>query len=144
MLDTTCSVQVVTGKAIGPTMVVDVEVEGVLVSAVVDTGSQSTIFLWPFLHKVKRHLEGKGKAMPELELPGTTFYGKSGAPLEIIARASLSISIDGKTVKAPVFIQPHSEQDCLLGSKCVGYTWRYCEKGQWGDYRDNPAGPSRA
>ena len=55
ILDTTGSVQVVTGKAIGPTMVVDVEVEGVLVSAVVDTGSQSTIVLRPFLHKVKRH-----------------------------------------------------------------------------------------
>ena len=55
MLDTTGSVQVVTGKAISPTMVVDVEVEGVLVSAVVDTGSQSTIISQPFLHKVKRH-----------------------------------------------------------------------------------------
>ena len=108
-------VQVVTGKAIGPTMVVDVEVEGVLVSTVVDTGSQSTIVSRPFLHKVKRHLESKGKAMPELELPGTT-----GAPLEITARVSLSISVDGKTVKAPVFIQPHSEQDCLLGSNVLG------------------------
>ena len=120
MLDTTGSVQVVTGKAIGLTMVVDVEVEGVLVSAVVDTGLQSTIVSRPFLHKVKRHLEGKGKAMPELELPGTTFYGKSGAPLEITARVSLSISVDGKTVKAPVFIQPRSEQDCLLGSNVLG------------------------
>ena len=55
MLDTTGSVQVVTGKAISPTMVVDVEVEGVLVSAVVDTGSQSTIVSPPFFHKVKRH-----------------------------------------------------------------------------------------
>ena len=52
---TVASVQVVTGKAISPTMVVDVEVEGVLVSAVVDTGSQSTIVSRPFLHKVKRH-----------------------------------------------------------------------------------------
>ena len=55
MLDTTGSVQVVTGKAISPTMVVDVEIEVVLVSAVVDTGSQSTIVSRPFLHKVKRH-----------------------------------------------------------------------------------------
>ena len=52
--------------------------EGVRVSAVVDTGSQSTTVLQPFLHKVKRYLESKGKAMPELELPGTTFYGKRG------------------------------------------------------------------
>ena len=58
--------------------------------------------------------------MPELELPGITFYGKSGAPLEITARVSLSISVDGKPVKAPVFIQPHSEQDCLLGSNVLG------------------------
>lgn len=78
-------------------MVVDVEVEGVLVSAVVDTGSQSTIISWPFLHKVKRHMESKRKSMRELELPGTTFYGKSGTPLEITARVNLSISVDGKT-----------------------------------------------
>ena len=44
--------------------------------------------------------------MLELELPGTTFYGKSGAPLEITARVSLSISVDGKTVKAPVYPTP--------------------------------------
>ena len=78
MLDGTGSVQVVTGKAIGPTMVIDVEVEDVLVSAVVDTGSQSTIISRPFLHKFKTHLESKGKTTPELLLPGTTFYGKSG------------------------------------------------------------------
>ena len=55
LLVTIASVQVVTGKTISPTMVVDVEVEGVLVSTVVDTGSQSTIVSQPFLHKVKRH-----------------------------------------------------------------------------------------
>ena len=121
MLDSTGSVQVVTRKAIDPTMVVDVEVESVLVFAVVDTGSQLTIIIsQPFLHKVKRHLEIEGKAMPELQLPGITFYGKSGTPLVITARVSLSISADGKTVKIPVFIQTHREQECLLGSNVLG------------------------
>ena len=120
MLDSAGSVQVVTGKAIGPTMVVDVEVEGVLVSAVVDTGSQLTIISRPFLHKVKRHLESKGESIAQLELTRTAFYGMSGTLLEITARVNLSFSLDGNTVQAPVFIQPHSEQDCLLGSNVLG------------------------
>ena len=119
MLESTSSVQMVSGQAIGPTMLMNVEVEGVLVSAVVDTGSQSTIISRPFLHKVKRHLDSQGKSMPELELPVNKFYGKSGASLEITARVDLTISADGQTAKVPVFIQPCSEQNCLLGSNVL-------------------------
>ena len=75
---------------VGPTMLMNVEVEGVLVSAVVDTGSQSTIISRPFLHKVKRHLDSQGKSMPELELPVNKLYGKSGASLDITACVDLN------------------------------------------------------
>ena len=37
------TVKVVTGAAIGPTLLMEVNVEGVKVSAVVDTGSRATI-----------------------------------------------------------------------------------------------------
>ena len=85
----------VSGQAIGPAMVMNLEVEGVLVSAVVDTGSQSTIISLPFLHKVKQHLDSQGKSMPELELPVNMSYVKSGASLDITTRDDLSISVDG-------------------------------------------------
>ena len=50
----TQSVNVVTG-AVGSSYLLDVYVEGLMVSALVDTGSQSTIISHRFLHKVFAH-----------------------------------------------------------------------------------------
>ena len=59
MLESTSSVRMVSCQAIGPTMLMNVK--GVLVSVVVDTGSQSTItcISRPFLCKVKRHIDSQ-------------------------------------------------------------------------------------
>ena len=57
--------------------------------------------------------------MPELSAPVTKLYRKGGIPLDITARVFLTFSADGKTVRVPVFIQPSSEQDCLLGSNVL-------------------------
>ena len=65
-LDSVSTIQVVTGGAVGPVMVMDVSVEGVKVKGVVDTGSQSTIISRKFLHSIKRHLLKEGKAIPDL------------------------------------------------------------------------------
>ena len=46
-------------------------------------------------------------------------YGKGGTPLDITARIHLTFSADGKTARIPVFIQPSSEQECLLGSNVL-------------------------
>ena len=66
--------------------------------------------------------------MPELNLPVTKFYGKSGTPLDIIARVDLTFSADGKIAKVPVFVQPSSEQSCLLGSNIFGCNGAACER----------------
>ena len=114
MLKNTSTVGLVTAGAVGPTMFMDVAVEGFLVSAVVDVGSQSTIISRSLLHSIKSHLQSEGKATPRLDLPGLTLYGKSGSgrsPVDITAWVNLTFAADGKAVNAPVFVQPHSEQD---------------------------------
>ena len=50
-----------------------------------------------------------------LELPSPFLYGKGGNLLDITARVNLTITVDDYTVTVPVFVQPDSAQECLLG-----------------------------
>ena len=113
------NVQVVTG-AVGPSYWLELSVDGVVVSAMVDTGSQSTIVSRNFLHKVCKHLHGEGKPVPKLESPSTQLRGKGGHPIDVVAQVNLTFSLDGKSIVTPVFVQPDSEQECLLGSNVIG------------------------
>ena len=75
------------------------------------------------LHRVFRHCRQLGLPEPKLKVPSVKFYGKDGkAPgkeLLITAKTTLIIGADGKFVQVPVFAQPFSEQDCLLGMNAV-------------------------
>ena len=106
-------------NAVGPTLLLALQVEGVKVSALVDTGSQSTIISRQLLHEIGKHLHSKGKPLPELEKPSARLYGKDGRKgnkeLNVTAQLKLTLSSDGKSVVVPVFVQPDSEQPCLLG-----------------------------
>ena len=53
--------------AVGPSYWLQISVEGVPVSALVNTGSQSTITSCSLLHKVYLHLKGNGKTPPRLD-----------------------------------------------------------------------------
>lgn len=57
---------------------VDVGIEGIPVTALVDTGAQSTIISRSTLHAVNQHLKQKGRELPQLELPTVRLYGKDG------------------------------------------------------------------
>ena len=69
------TVNVVEG-AVGPTLMLELSVEGLQVAAVVDTASNSTIISRSMLHDIKHHLQTQGKPMPQLELPCVPLYGK--------------------------------------------------------------------
>ena len=43
--------------AVGPTLMLELFVEGLQAAVVVDTASNSTIISRPILHSIKRHLE---------------------------------------------------------------------------------------
>ena len=69
------NVQVVMG-AVGPSYWLEVLIEGVAVSAMVDTRSQPTIVSRTLLHKVFKHMEREGKSLPKLECLSTKLRGK--------------------------------------------------------------------
>ncbi len=108
------NVQVVTG-AVGPSYWLKVWIEGLAVSAMVDTGSQSTIVSHSLLHQVYKHMEGEGKPLPKLESPSTKLRGKGGHPIDVTAQVKFTFSVDGRSIVTPVFVQPDREQNCLLG-----------------------------
>ena len=107
-----------TSTAVGPVLHLDIEIEGVPVKAVVDSGAQSTVISRNLLHQVNRHMREQGRSSPTLELPSITLYGRGGrdsSELCVTTQTELQLSVDGITVIAPVFIQPSSSIPCLLG-----------------------------
>ena len=105
-------VNVVTG-AIGSVYQVDMSLEGLAVPAIVDTGSHA------LLHIVCAHIMNSGKVPPGLQEPCNKFQGKGGNPIPITAQVPLTLSLDEKEASVPVFVQPNSEQECLLGSNVL-------------------------
>ena len=105
--------------AVGPTVHLSVKIGGVPVEAMVDTGSQSTIISRSLLHEIGRLRKGKGESLPVLERPTARLFGKDGESggreLTITAQVQVEIEADGECVCVPVFVQPQSEQCCLLG-----------------------------
>ena len=63
-----------TARAVSP--VLDVQIEGVPVVAIVDTGAQSTIISRPTLRAIGRHLLEHGGKLPTLEKSTVGLYGK--------------------------------------------------------------------
>ena len=109
-------------RAVGPTVYFNVTIGSVPVTAMVDCGSQSTIISRSLLHKIWHQLEKDGKPTPGLESPGLKMYGKdgqSGPEIVVTAWVNLLLEADGFQVVSPVFVQPHSEQECLLGMNVV-------------------------
>lgn len=84
----------------------------------IDTGSQSPVISHSMLHKRGKYLRSQGKDFPTLNRPHLQLYGKGGkdnaSQLNITAETLLTTEADGHQVDAPVFIQPGSEQLCLL------------------------------
>ena len=109
--------------AVGPTLYVDVLIEGVLVHAMVDTGAQSTIIARSVLHDIGRRRSQEGQPLPTLKIPTVKLFGKDGADgghqLEIVAQLDVTLELDDKRVSVPVFVQPNSSQICLLGMNAI-------------------------
>ena len=116
-------------SAVGPTLLLALQVEGVQVSALVDTGSQSTIISRQLLHEIGKCLHSQGKPLPELEKPSARLYGKDGQkgnrPLNITAQVTLNLVADGKSASVPVFVQPDSEQSCHFGPQFKVFASRW-------------------
>ena len=88
-----------------------------------DTGAQLTIISRTTLHAIVKHLQSCGKPVSRLELPSAHLYGKGGEKggkqLCITAQVSFNASLGSKYVIVPMFVQPNSEQACLLGMNVI-------------------------
>ena len=106
-------------NAVGPTLYMSVKIGGVDVEAMVDTGSQSTIISRSLLCAIGAHCRSQDLPYPELEVPTAQLFGKDGRgggrELIITAQLQLTIEADGESTNVTVFVQPDSEQQCLLG-----------------------------
>ena len=110
--------------AVGPVVYLELAIEGYPVKAMVDSGAQSTILSRGLLHQVARHMQSQGRAVPSLVQPSARLYGRSGndcSELIITAQTNLELALDGRTVIAPVFVQPGSDIECLLGTNVLPY-----------------------
>ena len=110
-------------QAVGSTLMLDISIDGVSVTAMVDTGAQSTIISRSTLHTIGHHYLQMGRQLPTLEKPTVRLYGKDGRKggweLTVTAQLQLTFSLDGKSVTVPVFVQPDSERACLLGMNVI-------------------------
>ncbi len=108
-------------KAVGPTVYVPVNVCGVPVEAMLDTGAQSTIISRELLHEIVRHLRTEDQPLPELKTPSARLYGKDGVEggreIVITAQIDVDIAVDGESVCVPVFVQPIVRHECYTGLK---------------------------
>ena len=107
----------------GPTLFLDLDIEGVPVEAVVDCGSPITIISRSTLHEIARNLRRTGQPPPEMSKPSIKVYGKDGREggHELVCTAQLEVTLqaDGKRARVPVLVQPKSEQACLLGTNAT-------------------------
>ena len=71
--ETTC-------KAVGPSMFLDVSVEGVSLPALVDCGAQSTIISRELLHRVARQRLREEKEILKLEKPTVRLFWEGWTP----------------------------------------------------------------
>ena len=63
--------------AVGPTLLLNVSIEGFPVEAMVNTGAQSTIISRSTLHEIGCHLSQNRHPLPTLERPTVQLYGRT-------------------------------------------------------------------
>ena len=106
----------------GPLLRVRVEIEGLPIQAVVDTGAQCTVISRVLLRQLGKHMRDQGKELPKCVCPSVKLYGRGGeggSQLQITAEVPLQLSLDDHTITAPVFVQPDSDIPCLLGMNVI-------------------------
>lgn len=88
-------------EAVGLVVYVEIQIEGLPVKAVVDSGAQSSIMSRDLLHKVARHMQSHGCSIPKLAQPSVKLFGRSGngcSELMITAEANLKLMSGSCTV----------------------------------------------
>jgi len=112
------------GPWLGPTVFVDVEVNGVETPALVDTGSPATIISLDFVLQIladqrDRHLtptQWKEKTLQMFTEPEVSLKSYGGHSVDILSQIPLQLKLKGKCVDAVVLVQKGAPNQLLLGT----------------------------
>ena len=115
------------GERIGPRITVEVEVEGLPVTAVVDTGSPVSIISSLCLFDLYRRKAGPGidwkEDVKRVTRPPTTaisLKGYNSTPIGVAAEADLNVKRGCFETKAVLFVQREAPQELLIGTDLLG------------------------
>ena len=95
---------------VGPVVTMNVQIEGVTISAMIDAGAQSTIISRSTLHNVVRHLRSSGQDVPRLETPSVRIWKRRSEKRK------------GACCHCPSNIGGECER-CVCSCTYVGSTW---------------------
>ena len=109
---------------LGPTVFVDVLVDGVLAKTLIDTGSPATVISLDFVLDVFAQQRDKGQSpehwmqntMKRFSAPEVLLKNYGGDPLDIIAQTQLVLSHGCHSTDATVLVQKGAPHDLLLGT----------------------------
>ena len=115
------------GERIGPRITVEVEIEGLPVTAVVDTGSPVSIISSLCLFDLYRRKAGPGidwkEDVRQATRPPTTaisLKGYNSTPIGVAAEADLNLKRGCFETKAVLFVQREAPQELLIGTDLLG------------------------
>ena len=113
----TPSVNQLTGQSTAPLHYAKVQINGIEVEGMVDSGSTATIVSFELLKDIQANLTEQFK----LQLPNTTLYSFGGQPVKTAAQVMATISFNGSSIEVPIFVQRpgESNRQCLLGNNVI-------------------------
>lgn len=91
-----------------------VEVEGLPVEAVIGTGAQCTIIVRELLRNLGRHMKANKMELPRCTPPNVKLVGWGG-------ESAVSLLFGWWYYLCPVFVQPDSDIQCLLGMNMIPF-----------------------
>ena len=81
--------------AVGPTVYIDLQINGEPVQAMIDTRAQSTIISHSMLHAIGCWAKSEGHPLPVLDQPSVHPYGKDGkGGRELMITAKLHVTLE--------------------------------------------------
>jgi len=112
------------GPVLGPTLFVEVLLEGQPVKALVDTGSPITIVSMKCLLDTLEKLRMPGQTVDEwrrgvmsrLQSPSLSVSNYGGGEVNIISQISVRLAHEGQECQATILIQKGASLDLLLGT----------------------------
>lgn len=103
--------------AVAPACRLDISVEGLNVSSLADSGSQSSIISLACIQKVFGHMRKSGRTPPDEAT--VKLRGVGGNFIDVLAQVPLILSVESQVATVPVFIENSKQCEFLVGTNAL-------------------------